>query len=175
MLKNIKITERQYQMLQEADENTFPYVTNSISKPFDGNTNTTADGKVDGEENAKPTTSDEVASMRRMDGWWNGNRSRGNNCATMLREFKDEQSNDFYDVSGFKNKELNTLTDENDKNDLEKIPYSIEQKLNFLLDLIKQMNLSPRKQGMIVKKVIQELDYDAIPNQWKKQLINDLK
>ena len=172
MSKNIKITEKQYKLLQETDE-TFTYVGDTESKPFDGYGNITADGKIDGETAApEKTTADRIGKMRSVDGW-NRYRSYGNVYPTTMRE--QDERNDFYDVNGFQNKELNTLTNDNEKDNLVKIPYSIERKLNILLDSIKELNLTPKQQGIILNKVIETLDYDAIPNQWKKELINDLK
>ena len=172
MSKNIKITEKQYKLLQETDE-TFTYVGDTESKPFDGYGNITADGKIDGETAApEKTTADRIGKMRSVDGW-NRYRSYGNVYPTTMRE--QDERNDFYDVNGFQNKELNTLTNDNEKDNLIKIPYSIERKLNILLDSIKELNLTPKQQGIILNKVIETLDYDAIPNQWKKELINDLK
>ena len=172
MSKNIKISEEQYKLLQETDE-TFTYVGDTESKPFDGYGNITADGKIDGETAApEKTTADRIGKMRSVDGW-NRYRSYGNVYPTTMRE--QDERNDFYDVNGFQNKELNTLTNDNEKDNLIKIPYSIERKLNILLDSIKELNLTPKQQGIILNKVIETLDYDAIPNQWKKELINDLK
>ena len=172
MSKNIKITEKQYKLLQETDE-TFTYVGDTESKPFDGYGNITADGKIDGETAApEKTTADRIGKMRSVDGW-NRYRSYGNVYPTTMRE--QDERNDFYDVNGFQSKELNTLTNYNEKDNLVKIPYSIERKLNILLDSIKELNLTPKQQGIILNKVIETLDYDAIPNQWKKELINDLK
>ena len=172
MSKNIKITEEQYKLLQETDE-TFTYVGDTESKPFDGYNNITPDGKIDGETPApKRTTADEIGKIRSVDGW-NRYRSYGNVYPTTMRE--QDERNDFYDVNGFQSKELNTLTNDNEKDNLIKIPYSIERKLNILLDSIRELNLTPKQQGIILNKVIETLDYDAIPNQWKKELINDLK
>lgn len=172
MSKNIKISEEQYKLLQETDE-TFTYVGDTESKPFDGYGNITADGKIDGETAApEKTTADRIGKMRSVDGW-NRYRSYGNVYPTTMRE--QDERNDFYDVNGFQSKELNTLTNDNEKDNLIKIPYSIERKLNILLDSIKELNLTPKQQGIILNKVIETLDYDAIPNQWKKELINDLK
>lgn len=172
MSKNIKITEKQYKLLQETDE-TFTYVGDTESKPFDGYGNITADGKIDGETAApEKTTADRIGKMRSVDGW-NRYRSYGNVYPTTMRE--QDERNDFYDVNGFQSKELNILTNDNEKDNLIKIPYSIEHKLNILLDSIKELNLTPKQQGIILNKVIETLDYDAIPNQWKKELINDLK
>jgi len=172
MSKNIKISEEQYKLLQETDE-TFTYIGDTESKPFDGYGNITADGKIDGETAApEKTTADKIGKMRSVDGW-NRYRSYGNVYPTTMRE--QDERNDFYDVNGFQSKELNTLTNDNEKDNLIKIPYSIERKLNILLDSIKELNLTPKQQGIILNKVIETLDYDAIPNQWKKELINDLK
>ena len=92
-----------------------------------------------------------------------------------LNYYFSTRSDDFYDVKGFHNAELNTLTNDNDKDNLVKIPQSIERKLDILLDSIKQSNLTPKQQAIVLNKIIEELDYDNIPNQWKKELINDLK
>ncbi len=176
MSKNIKITEEQYKMLQEADENMFPYVTDSDFKPFDGYGDITADGKINGEKPADiNTTADKVQHMRTMDGW-NRYRTYGNVCPTTIREGVEiDQKEDFYDTKGFNNDELNTLTDDDENDNLVKIPQGIENKLDILLNAIRQSNLSPKQQAIVLNKVIEELDYDAIPNQWKKELINDLK
>ena len=56
MNRNIKITESQYRMLQEADEEMFPYVTDNDAKPFNGYGDISADGKKSGEENADEKT-----------------------------------------------------------------------------------------------------------------------
>lgn len=69
MPKNIKITEEQYKILMEADEDMFPYVTNSPFKPFDGYNNITPEGNKEGEEKADSrTTGDMIQQMRTMDG-----------------------------------------------------------------------------------------------------------
>lgn len=181
MTRNIKITERQYQMLENLNEEEYSYLNkDDNTKPYTGYNEISPDGKnMDGiTPPEKRTTGDKIQQMRTMDGW-NRYRTYGNITPTTVREGITtkslNQSNDFYDVGGFNNKELNTLTNDNDKDNLVKIPYSIEQRLNILLDLIKQMNLSPKQQGIILNKVIETLDYDAIPNQWKKEMINDLK
>ena len=172
MPKNIKITEKQYKLLQETDE-TFTYVGDTERKRIDGYNNITSDGKIDGETPATEiTTADKIGKIRSVDGW-NRYRSYGNVYPTTMRE--QDERNDFYDVNGFQSKELNTLTNDNEKDNLIKIPYSIEHKLNTLLDSIKELNLTPKQQGIILNKVIETLDYDSIPNQWKKELINDLK
>jgi hypothetical protein len=176
MSRNIKISEEQYKMLQEANEDMFPYVTDSDFKPFDGYGNITADGKKDGVTPAdKNTTSDDHAAKLTMQGW-NRYRTYGNIYPTTMREGVDiDQKKDFYDTKGFNNAELNTLTDDDETDNLVKIPQGIENKLNILLDSIKQSNLSPKQQAIVLNKIIEELDYDSIPNQWKKELINDLK
>ena len=173
MGRNIKISREQYRMLHETDEDSFTYLGNSGFKPYDGYNDITADGKVDGETySGERTTGDRFASMRTTDGW-NRYRSYGNVTPATVRE--SSGADDFYDVGGFRSDELNTLADGNDKDNLVRIPYSIEAKLNVLLDSIRKMRLSPKQQGIILNKVIECLDYDAIPNQWKKELINDIK
>ena len=86
MPKNIKITEKQYKLLQETDE-TFTYVGDTESKPFDGYNNITSDGKIDGETPATEiTTADKIGKIRSVDGW-NRYRSYGNVYPTTMREY----------------------------------------------------------------------------------------
>ena len=66
MAKNIKITEKQYKRLLEASEDVFTYFTDSDTKPYDGQVNVTANGKLTPEKNAKPTTGDEI--QKSLDG-----------------------------------------------------------------------------------------------------------
>lgn len=175
MSKNIKVTEKQYKRIQEEMDNDFIYFTNNDTKPYDGQVNISANGKIDGETNANPTSADKVQHSLTPQGYGRY-RSYGNISPRSMREGVDlDNSNDFYDVKGFNNKELNTLTNDNNKDNLVKIPQSIEAKLDILLDSIKQSNLTPKQQAIVLNKMIEELDYDTIPNQWKKELINDLK
>ena len=175
MPKNIKITEKQYKMLQEEIDDSFTYFSDSDTKPYDGQVNISANGKIDGETNAKPTTADKVQHSLTPQGYGRY-RSYGNISPRTMREGVEiDKSNDFYDVKGFNNTELNVLTNGNDKDNLVKIPQSIERKLDILLDSIKQNRLTPKQQAIVLNKIIEELDYDNIPNQWKKELINDLK
>lgn len=175
MSKNIKITEKQYKMLQEEIDNDFIYFTDNDTKPYDGQVNITTNGKIDGETNAKPTTADKVQQSLTPQGYGRY-RCYGNISPRTVREGVEiGQSDDFYDMKGFNNPELNTLTNDDNKDNLVKIPQSIERKLDILLDSIKQSNLTPKQQAIVLNKIIEELDYDTIPNQWKKELINDLK
>lgn len=174
MSKNIKISKRQYKMLQEADDNLFPYVTDDDSKNYDGYNNITANGKIDGETPANVTIGDKIQQMRTIDGW--KYRTYGNlRPATMSEGVEVDQSNDFYDVKGFENDDLDLLTNDEKNDDLEQIPVGITKRLDNLLQSIKHMNLSPRKQGIILKKIVKELDCETIPYQWKKELIYMLK
>ena len=179
MARSIKITPRQYKMLQEATEDSFVYFTDDDTKPYDGQVNISANGKTEPQENGKPVTGDEVARSLTPQGY-NRFRSYGN-ISRAMREGVDinspqkDKAKDFYDVDGFKNNELNILTDNNDKDDLVKIPQTIQQKLKILLDNVKRLKLTPKQQSIVLNKAIEDLDTDAIPNQWKKELINDIK
>lgn len=174
MNRNIKITESQYRMLQEADEEMFPYVTDNDAKPFNGYGDISADGKKSGEENADTkTTADKVQQMRTMDGW-NRYRTYGNVYPTTVREDTNKE-NDFYDANSIPSpsKELDILSNGNENDDLIKIPVGVDKKCDILLDSTKI--LTPKQQAIVLNKMIEELDTDNIPYQWKKELIEKLK
>ena len=65
------------------------------------------------------------------------------------------------------------LSDDNEENDLIKIPVGVDRKSDMLLDAAKE--LTPKQQAMVLNKMIEELDTDNIPYMWKKELIEKLK
>lgn len=128
MPKNIKITEKQYKRIQEEIDNDFIYFTDNNTKPYDGQVNISANGKIDGETYANPTTTDKVQQSLTPQGYGRY-RSYGNISPRTMREGVElDQFNDFYDMKGFYNAELNTLTNGDSKDNLVKIPQSIEKK-----------------------------------------------
>lgn len=181
MTRNIKITERQYKMLENLNEEEYTYLDNDDNtKPYTGYNEISPEGKnMDGiTPPEKRTTGDKIQQMRTMDGW-NRYRTYGNITPTTVREgISSEslnQSNDFYDVNGVPSpsKELDMLSDDNEENDLIKIPVGVDKKTDILLDATKA--LTPKQQAIVLNKMIEELDTDNIPYQWKKELIEKLK
>ena len=185
MPKNIKITEKQYRMLQEADEEVFSYTTDSDVKPFDGFGGVNVDGKIDGETNAEEkVTSDRVEKMRTMDGW-NRYRTYGRLYPTVVREgviTKGNDANKSDDIgevpSAIKNnKDLNTLTNDK-KDDLTRIPQGVQDKINLLLDVVNKANLTAKQKGIVLNKLIEALNTDSVPYQmqrkWQKNINNGL-
>lgn len=175
MKRNIKITEEQFQYIKEEFDSNF-LDANDDTKPYDGQCNVTANGKLTPVKNGKPTTADKLQQSLTPQSY-NRFRGFGNMYPTRMREGVEiDQKDDFYDVKGFDNNdELNLLTNGDEKDNLVKIPYGIQHKLDILLDAIKQEKLSEKQQAIVLNKIIEKLDYDSIPYQWKKELINDLK
>ena len=100
MPKNIKITEKQYKRIQEEIDNDFIYFTDNNTKPYDGQVNISANGKIDGETYANPTTTDKVQQSLTPQGYGRY-RSYGNISPRTMREGVElDQSNDFYDMKG---------------------------------------------------------------------------
>lgn len=181
MARNIKITEKQYKMLENLNEEEYTYLdSDDNTNPYTGYNEISPEGKnPDGiTPPEKRTTGDKIQQMRTMDGW-NRYRTYGNITPTTVREgISSEslnQSNDFYDVNGvpLPSKELDILSDDNEENDLIKIPVGVDKKTDILLDATKA--LTPKQQAIVLNKMIEELDTDNIPYQWKKELIEKLK
>ena len=167
MLKNIKITERQYKMLMEADENVFPYVTDSDFKPFDGYY-ISADGNIDGETPAEAnTTADMIAVMRTMDGW-NRYRTYGNIYPTSVREGveitnkEDNTADDTGEVDAF---DSDKLEDPN----IVQIPNMIQKRMQQFFDELEKYDLNPAQESVILNQVTPHLTSDSTtPHEQKK-------
>lgn len=175
MKRSIKVTPQQYQLLKEAIDNDFAYVTNDDSKPSDGLLNVTANGKTESDENGKPTTGDMVQQSLTPQGWCRF-RSYGPMSRSIREGVNASQDTDFYDVNNNNNNpQLNILTNGNERDNLITIPQGVDTKIDILINAIKQNHLNPKQQAIVLNKIIHDLDYENIPLQWKKELINDLK
>ena len=160
MNRNIKITESQYRMLQEADEEMFPYVTDNDAKPFNGYGEISADGKESGEENAhEKTTADKVQQMRTMDGW-NRYRTYGNVYPTTVREGvditnkEDNTADDIGETDAIDSQEL-------ENNTLVQIPQPVKEKVNILLNTIQKEHLSAKQQAVVLNDLIKALSSNS--------------
>lgn len=176
MGKNIKITERQYKMLKEASDDDFSYFTDDDTKPYDGQLNVTANGKIDPETNGQPTTGDKVQMALTPQGYARY-RSYGNIYPRNMREGINPMTDKNADgVDDFYNhEELDILSNGNENDNLTKIPAGIDTKTQMLVDAIKSNNLTSKQQAMVLNKLIEALDLSSIPYSWKKELMLKLK
>ena len=188
MAKNIKITEKQYRKLLETTEDTFSYVTDSDTIPNDGLKNITANGKLDGEKNAKPTTGDKIQKSLTPQSY-NRYAHYGNVTPRPMREGVD-----------ITNKEDNTADDigETDAFDIDKlenpklvqIPNTVQKRMELFVDSIS--NLNPMQKAVVLNKLRPYLTSDSttyhqqkkdskyieksklnVPNQIKKNIGNN--
>ena len=181
MAKNIKITEKQYKRLLEASEDVFTYFTDSDTKPYDGQVNVTANGKLTPEKNAKSTTGDEIQKSLTPQSY-NRYIHYGNVTPRPMREGVNldndtNQADDTGEVNASfnsTNKELNMLSDDNDKDNLVKIPQGVQDKINLLLDVINRSRLSAKQKAIVLDKLIEELNTNSVPyrlqRKWKKNI-----
>lgn len=165
MSKNIKITERQYKMLQEVDD----YVSDSETKPYDGYGDITADGKKDGVTPAdERLTGNKLGSMETMQGW-NRYRTYGNIYPSTVREGveitnkEDNTADDLGEVDAIDSQELENQT-------LVQIPQLVKEKANLLLDTIEKANLSPKQKAIILNDLVKELSSNSTTYQMQRNL-----
>lgn len=156
MHKNIKITQKQYKMLKEADESEFSYVSDSNFKPFDGFGGITTDGKIDGEENAEENlTTDKYQKMRTMDGW-NRYRTYGRLYPTVVREGvditkkEDNTADDWGETDAFDDDRLE------DPNRVQ-IPNTIKQRMKMFIDSINNANLNDAQKAVVLNNLLPHL------------------
>ena len=86
-----------------------------------------------------------------------------------IRENDDNNDgvDDFY-----KHSELDILSDNDDQNNLIKIPKGVDVKLDSLIDSI--TNLQPKQQAIVLNKLVETMKLDSIPYSWAKELMNKI-
>lgn len=189
MGKNIKVTERQYRIIQEAIDNTFAYIDEKDTIPYDGQKNISADGKIDGETNGDVTIGDKVSktvtpqSFLRYRGIGYGRFQpytmqpnmvdSDMQCDEGIQPNNDKNNDGIDDF--YNNDELDLLGDDDADNDLVKIPQGIVTKSDILIDAVNSNNLTSKQQAIILNKIIEAFDITSIPYAWKKELILKLK
>lgn len=170
MGRNIKINEHQYRLIQEALDDTFTYADgDDDTKPFDGLVNISASGKENGQQNAKePVVTDKIAnSLSPQEFAKFGLYGYSRRVPTVVEGVSIDDEEHSHNVGNG----LNALTNDTEDDDLSVIPNTILQRMNNLCSLIKEKNLPPRKQAMLLNLFIDKLDVASIPFSWKKALI----
>lgn len=162
----IKLTESQ---LNEAQDDAFVYLTSSDTVPYNGQTEVSADGKLDGIEDADPTTTDKFASMLTTQGYNRYGYLRG----TFPKGVKEMQDKNGDGVDDFYNSEQLDIMSNGDPNDnLTAISDTIDDRTDKLIAVIK--GIPSKKQAMVLNKIIESMDLQGIPYKWKKELIKKI-
>lgn len=168
MSVKIKISEAQYKLITEDLSDEFMYLSGNDDAPhYDGQVNVTANGKTDDAENGNPVTADKVQHMLTPQSY-NRYRSYGN-ISHAMRESNDKNNDGIDDF--YNNDELDILSNGIENDNLMKIPSGIERKVDILVDAIKNTNLKPKQQAIVLNKIVETFDLSTIPYAWKKELV----
>lgn len=162
----IKITSRQ---LNEAQDDAFKYLTNSDTTPNNGQTEVSVNGKINGEEDGYPLTTDRFASMNTTQGY-NRYGGIGNNLCRKVSENNDKNNDGIDDF--YNDKTLDILSNGNEQDNMEAISHTVDEKVNALLSLIK--NMPSKKQAIVLNKIIENINLNNIPFKLKKELIKKI-
>ena len=157
----IKLTESQ---LYEAQQDAFEYLTNSDTLPNDGQKNISVGGKLNSKENGTPITTDDFASMTTTQGY-NRYGAIGNTFTRGLTE--TDKNDDFYN-----NDELDIMSNGDETDNLEGISNTVDTRTDSLVNLIKQ--LPPKKQAIVLNKILENMDLNGLSYNWKKELSKKL-
>lgn len=177
MNRTIKVTEKQYNFIKEAIDNTYSYVDETDTVPYDGLTNVSVGGKRNGEKNAdyNPTT-DDFGKVNTPQSYWRRYKQQTAPYPHCVREGIDPSNDkdgdgvdDFYDQS-----DIDILSDGDESNELVRIPEGIDQRTDGLINMVKRLGLNPKQQAIILNKMIEELDIKDIPYSWKKILMRKI-
>lgn len=175
MKRVIKITEAQ---LRETEGEAFKYLdTNDDTNPFNGQSTITAQGKLNGEENAEPIFTDRIGKQRTPQAWARyrmyGNinqapHAKANNIDLFNEgvsitpsvtvsdgNTKDNGINDFDEdiaMMGMGNG-VETMSDNNNNNNLCVIPNGIDRITDRLINMMGSYNLNPKQIAMVLDKI----------------------
>ena len=167
MAKIIKLTKTQ---LMEADSTAFGYLDAENSTPSNvGTKEIGVTGKIDDKEYGDPIPSDKIANTMTVQGY-NRYRMYGSNVRPhSIREndVNNDGVDDFYN-----NSELDILSNNDDQDNLIKIPKGVDAKLDLLIHSI--TNLQPKQQAMVLNKLVETMKLDSIPYSWAKELMHKI-
>lgn len=171
MKRIIKLTEKQ--LREVTGDNIF--LTNNSTPNYCGQSCISANGKLDQDTYGEPTTTDKVSQSLTPQTYYRY--SMGTQLyRKSTNEDKQNQIDDDNNVDSFyDNKELDTMSNGVDNDNLTRIPEGVEYKVNLLLTEIKKSNLSPKQQGIVLNKIIEAFEVDKMPFSWRKTLMLKIK
>jgi hypothetical protein len=162
----IKLTERQ---LKEAGEEAFKYLTSYDIKPNNGNTEVSVNGKIGQSEFGKAVTTNKFASMRTSQGY-NRYGAMGNTFTRGMMEMDDKNNDGIDDF--YNNDEMDILSNGDETDNLEGISATLDSRTEMLIDQIKKF--PPKKQAIVLNKILENIDLSGITYSWRKELIKKL-
>lgn len=167
MSRVIKLTKKQ---LQEMDTSDFLYLdTNNDKCSSDAESHISVDGKIDDTTSGDTLISDKIANSLTPQ-WYNRYRSYANLQGRCMREGVDldnDNVDDFYN-----SEELDILSNNKDNDNLCKISQGVERKTDMLVDSIS--SLTAKQQGIVINKILDNVDLSSLPYSWKKELMMKL-
>lgn len=193
MKRVIKITEAQ---LRETEGEAFKYLdTSDDTSPFNGQSTITAQGKLNGEENAEPIFTDRIGKQRTPQAWARyrmyGNINQAphakSNNIDLFNEgvsikpsvtvsdgnIKDNGINDFDEevaMMGMGNG-VETMSDNDSNNNLCVIPNGIDKVTDRLINMISDYNLNPKQIAMVLDKIQESFPQIAQNGEAIKQVL----
>lgn len=162
--RRIIVTEQQF---REAFPDSFSYIDfENDSANNDGNVNISVTGKMSDEEDGMPLTTDDVANMVKNRGYLSSRGTGRGYYRPFVKEGVDSNGDGVDDF--FNHDELDTLSNGDDNDDITRVPQTVLNKLQILLDNMKM--LQPKKKAMVINKIIENIDWSEIPGPWRKEL-----
>ncbi len=170
MKKIIRLTEAQMRQIEESTFNNGIDDPNSI--PEYPHSQVTVSGQENDEDFGKPVTTDDFADKQcKSFPWGVGSYYRGTHVPMVAEGIDTASDGEIKDnVDQFYNhSDSNELIDGNEEDDQEIIPHSIEIHLDRLIDAMRDMNLTPKKEVAILNKLIANSNIQNLPPSYKKE------
>lgn len=167
MNKIIKLTERQIYEAIENDD--FQYLNDNDIPHNDGNVNITVGGRLNDDEYSKPITTDKISQTIGKQQYPNYGNFYYTKTYNTMKEGIDNNNDGIDDF--YNNKEMDVLSNGNPKDNITRIPASVDEKLDNLINVMNMNNLSIKQQAMVLNKIIESIPTNMIPPIWKKELM----
>lgn len=162
-MRVIKLTEKQ---IQEAEGN-FEYFTGSTTPNYNGQKEVTVSGKLEQDEYGKPTTTDSFASTQHPMSYARYGFINSKPYTTIKENDENKDGvDDFYN-----HKDANVLTDNDNMNNLTRIPKGVENRLNRLISQMENSSLNPRQRAAILTRLIDVCNLGELDHSWRKELV----
>lgn len=191
MKRIIKITKTQ---LREAEGDAFKYLDiTDDTTPYNGQSTISAQGKLNGEENGEPITTDRIGKQRTPQSWARyrayGNlnmyphkKSRNfiNDNLSEGVSIDNDKAKNYLERNGVdpftqnvvnKSTNVETLTNGDPMDNLAAIPQSIDRLSNMLIDAVNQYKLTPKQIAMVLDKIQESFPQIGQNSEFVKSLL----
>ena len=180
-MRVIRLSQEQ---LHEVAASNYEYLSDIQLKPYNGQSEVSANGAMGISEPGAPTTTDDTGKNITPQGY---NRFGTGYRPYYYREVdtdlndydelsesiylnEEDKNNDNVDDYYENDQSMDILSDGNPNDNLVKIPVGVQNKLEALITTMRSANLSPKACAIVAIKFLKDMNTSALPYNWKRYI-----